>query len=105
MRTRFTTWDGLKRHLKALKLRHRGLRAFRRAFYSVAEADGADRNILYWGVHAARPTCRASTVRPTGAASAVRSRSYSFSARREHVCSRYVLPRPVRSRHDRPRHV
>ena len=51
MRTRFTTWDALRRHLKALHLRHRGLHAFRRAFYSLAEADGADRSILYWGVH------------------------------------------------------
>jgi len=44
-------WEAAPRYLKALKLRHRGPHAFRRAFYSVAEADGADRNILYWGVH------------------------------------------------------
>jgi len=51
MRTKDFTWKRLDRHLEALQLRHRRVHDLRRTFLGLAEADGADTAILYWGTH------------------------------------------------------
>jgi integrase len=51
MRTKDFTWRRAARHLEALGMRHRRVHDLRRTFLSLAEADGADTSILYWGTH------------------------------------------------------